>query len=297
LKSRLPDAARRVWLGATSTLTLVLPPALLVAAWFVVSNGFYQWNSETHEFGTGILEVNFPIRAAAFMKQMGFPPRLFNDVASGGYLTWDNPVTGGVYIDGRLGLDDKQFFSTYIASLGDPALWQREAERLGIQTVLLFHRWDNRRPLIRWLLKDPQWMLVYSDEVAVVFVHQPGNEALIEKCHEQFPMWAEKIEKDLFAPVSAWQWPIGQVTALSSYAALLNFGGNAEAAVKYYTRLLDLGPAPLEETQIRLGLAYYYAQRGDQATARMHLARAEQVDPQNPAVRQLRARLGSAGSR
>jgi hypothetical protein len=297
LKSRLPDAARRLWLSATTTLTFILPPALLAAAWFVASNGFYHWNSETHEFGTGILEINFPIRAAAFMKQMGFPPRLYNDVASGGYLTWDNPVAGGVYIDGRLGLDDKQFFSTYIDSLGDPNRWQSEAERFGVQTVLLFHRWENRRPLIRWLLNQPQWMLVYFDEVAVVFVHQPGNEALIEKCREQFPAWNEEVEKELLAPVSAWQWPIGQVTALGSYAALLNFVGNADGAVKYYARLLDLGLAPSVEVQIRVGLAYYYARRGDQATALMHLARAEQVDPQNPAVRQLRARLGSAGGR
>src|SRR5262249_34747913 len=159
-----------------------------------------------------------------------FPPKLFNDVTAGGYLTWAEPVAGGVFIDGRLGIDDPEFFAAYMRSLNDPQLWQQEADRLGIQTVLLFHRWQNRQPLIHSLHRSPQWQTVFVDDVAVVFVRAEGNAALIEAAGAQFRTVHAQIAQELLAPVSSWQWPAGRVQALTSYAAVLSLLGHADLA-------------------------------------------------------------------
>jgi len=292
LKGRLPLILQRTWSVATLALAVVMPALLLAAGWFVASNGFYRWDVDTQECGTGVLDINFPIRAAAFAKQLRLPPRLFNDLQSGGYLSWDRPVEGGVFIDGRLEVYEADFFSAYSASLADPSLWQREAERAGIRTVVLFHRWPNRHRLIRWLLKAPPWALVYFDDVAVVFVRRAGNEQLVEEAQRGFPAWNEATERRLLGPVSSWQWPVARMEALSSYAQLLNLMGRPAQAAKFYERLLELSPPLTSAIPIRVGLASYYASHGDLAAAHRHLERATRADPGNPQVLELRKRLG-----
>lgn len=292
LKCRLPPVLQRTWSTATLTATALMPPLLIAASWFVATNGFYRWDVDTQEFGTGVLESSFPIRASAFVKQMKLPPRLFNDLSTGGYLSWDRPVEGGVYIDGRLEVYDAAFFTAYTAALSEPTLWQREADRAGIQTVLLFHRWTNRHPLIRWLLKTSDWTLVYFDDVAIIFVRRAGNEQLIEECHRQFRLWNELTVQRLLGPVSSWQWPVGRAEGLSGYAQLLNLMGKPAESATFYERLLELRPPRASEVAIRVGLASYYAHHSDLAAARLHLARAAQADPHNPQVLELRKRIG-----
>ena len=184
LKSLLPQPVGKLRQVGSMVLSAVMPVGMIAAAWFVASNGFYRWNWEPHEFGTGVLDIGFPVKAAAFAAKMQLPPPLFNDLTSGGYLAWAQPIEGGVYIDGRLEVYDTEFFAAYLAALAHPNQWQVEADRAGIQTVVLFHRWGNHRPLIGWLLKNPQWALVYYDEVALVFVRRTNHEELIDRCRD-----------------------------------------------------------------------------------------------------------------
>jgi hypothetical protein len=106
LTSRLSTASRR-WRSVYGEVGALALPALLVAAgFFVVTNGYYRWSLNPREFGLGILEAKFPIRASAFARELHLPPQLYNDIGGGGYLSWDRPVDGGVYIDGRLEVYD-----------------------------------------------------------------------------------------------------------------------------------------------------------------------------------------------
>lgn len=293
LKFRLPDALRRAWDTTAAGVAVVTPAAVIAMAWFVITNGFYRWNQEIHEFGTGVLEANFPIRASAFIKEMQLPGRLYNDLPTGGYLTWDTPVPEGVYIDGRLPeVYGAAFFSAYSAGLSDPDVWQTDADRFGIRTVLLFHRWENRHQLIAWLLGDARWTWVYFDETAIVFVRREGNEELITQARERFAALSQSLIENLVGPELSWQWPIGRIEALSNYAALLDLMGAPDAAVQAYSRLLDFRLAGESEAQVRVRLAYYYADMGDLSVAREHLARAAEVNPRNQYLPELRARLG-----
>jgi hypothetical protein len=153
LVSLEPSLSRRLRSAAGLVLRAVkrcVPPALIAAGWFVASNGFYRWSHGTHEFGFSVLEVNFPIRAIAFVREMGLPPRLYSDLTSGGYLAWDGPSDGKIYMDGRLEVYGARFFESYTKALMDPPRWQAEADRLGIGTALIFHRPGRRPTLISW---------------------------------------------------------------------------------------------------------------------------------------------------
>jgi hypothetical protein len=96
LASQVPDAGRRAlgWLGQAVAVALV--PIVAGFGWWVASNGFYRSNDEMHEFGLGVFDVRFPIRASQFVKDQRLPGPMFNDMSNGGYLTWDEPIAGGV---------------------------------------------------------------------------------------------------------------------------------------------------------------------------------------------------------
>ena len=268
-----------------------LVPVLVVAGWFVASNNFYRWDGQRfEEFGPGIFEVGSPLKASAFVKEQQLPPPLYNDWISGGYLTWDRPVRGGVYIDPRGEVYDDQFVSDYVARLTQPSRWQDEADHRGFQTVLLFHWWH--RTLLNWLIRDRRWALVYFDENATVFVRRAGNEALIERATRAFEPLRERNVQALLAPATSWQWPVGQAGGLLAYGMLLDTMGRQEEAVRFFSQALDIGPSSRDESQLAVRLAQHHAARGEMERARTYLRRAAQADPSNPNIALVRRRIG-----
>ncbi len=276
---------------AAATVAVLLP-ALVVAGWFVASNNFYRWDGQLHEFGAGVLEVTSPVKASAFVKEQKLPPPLYNDWTSGGYLTWDRPMEGGVYIDSRGEVYDTQFFSDYLARLRQPARWQDEADHMGFQTVIFFHWWPSHRHLLMWLLRDRRWALVYFDENTTVFVRRAGNEALIERVTRAFEPLRETNGRALLEPVSSWQWPVGRARGLLAYGALLDVMGRGGEAVQFFSRALEIGPSAKDESQLAVRLAQHHAGRGETERARAYLERAARADPSNPHIATLRKRIG-----
>jgi tetratricopeptide (TPR) repeat protein len=158
--------------------------------------------------------------------------------------------------------------------------------------VVLFHRWGNRHNLIRLLVRDPSWSLVYYDEVGVVYVRTRGNEERIQEAAASFPEWRERTEARLTAPIRAWQRPVEREVALESYAAVLSTIGALDEAIVNFRRLLDLGPRPEREAHIRFRLGLLLARSGDRNQALLELRRAEELDPDDKRVAQAIADLG-----
>ncbi len=228
LAARWPAADRLAPWSRVAAVPLAV--AIGCAGWFVASNRLYEWDGQPREFGTGILETSGPLNASAFARQAGLPANVYNDLSAGGYLAWDNPCGTGVFVDGRLEVYDTEFFESYRATLTSPGAWQQAADRHGINTVIVFHRWRNRHGLIGWLATNVDWALVYFDEVAVVFVRRQGNEAAIERARAIFPEWGQRVLERLSGPVSRWQRPVGRSEALDGYANLMDTLGRPEAA-------------------------------------------------------------------
>jgi hypothetical protein len=268
IASRFPETfhaylRRLAPVGAASLAVVAL---VLSAA--VVTGSFYRWDHQPREFGAGVLEGSFPIRAVAAAREAKLPGKLYNDVAAGGYLAWDDPIGDGVFIDGRLEVYDTPFFSDYVASMYDPARFEADARRYGIQTIILFHRWENRRLLIEQLLKSGAWSLVYADEVSVIFVRADGNEDALARTASMNDRWNQATRAWLSRPVPRWRYPAGRVEGTRSFARLLATLGDPEAAVDAYSTLLTLHLATDEEVDVRLLLARRFA-----ATGRAELAR------------------------
>jgi len=292
LTSRLSTASRR-WRSVYGEVGALALPALLVAAgFFVVTNGYYRWSLNPREFGLGILEAKFPIRASAFARELHLPPQLYNDIGGGGYLSWDRPVDGGVYIDGRLEVYDIALLRSSIAGRADPPQWQLEADRLGVRTVMLLHQNKTNGRLIKWLLESPDWTLVYFDEVAVLFVRRAGSESVIDAAGKRFAEADRETVARLRSPVSSWQWHTGRMEGVWAYASLVNMMGYGSDSAYWYERLLDLGPAAENELEIRIGLASYYAQAGALAAAREQLQRAARLAPGNSRIAQVESQIG-----
>lgn len=273
-----PNAARLVAAG----LAIVLG----IGGWLVASNRYYRWDARTHEFGSGILEVSFPMRAAEFFEQAQLPGPLYNDLTAGGYLTWARPNGERVYIDSRLEVYD-EFFTEYSAGLREPSMWAQQAERYGIASVVLFHGWSNRHPLIGWLNHNPDWSLVYFDEVAVLFVRTHGHEAVVARARAAFQERYEATIRRLLEPPRQWGYPVGRVAAWTALGRLFETLGDSTRAAEAYGAVLDYDLPASDVLSFALWLADHFRAAGDLPRARRYLDRARTIDAEDLRVARL----------
>jgi hypothetical protein len=202
-------------------------------------------------------------------------------MAAGGYLTWDDPIGEGVFIDGRLEVYDTAFITDYMTSVSSPTRWQADADRRGIQTVLLCHRFENERALAGRLFKSGAWTLVYVDEVAVIFVRTAGNVEALARASALRATWDARTDAWLQQPAVRWPYQAGRVEGLRAYARVQATVGAAQPAIDAYLRLLELGLPQAQEIDTRLLLARFFAGRGRQADAQEQARRILALDPDN----------------
>jgi hypothetical protein len=279
--SRFPEAWRAALRKAElSGVTLAVTAAVALSG-LVTTGWFYRWDNQPREFGGGVQEGAFPVRAAAFVREAKLPGKLYNDVAAGGYLTWDDPIGDGVFVDGRLEVYDTPFFAEYVAAMYDQGRWDAQAEQYGIQTVILFHHWENRRRLVERLVADPAWSLVYADEVAVVFVRVRGNEAAIARADGLQERWNRETGAWLSRPIPRGRFLAGRVEGTRAWARRRATIGDAEGSAEQYARLIQLGIPAAEEADIRLRLAKLYRSTGRAEQSRRELDRVLEISPDN----------------
>ena len=265
----------------------------VVLSGFGVTNRWYAMPGETHEFGLGVFESNVPTRAAQFFREQKLPGPHYNDMMSGGYLTWDDPSGKGVYIDGRLEVYDTPFFAAYVNNFSDIEGWKREADARGIQSVMLFHRWDGRR-LMSAVDATGDWRLVYYDETAVIFVRADGNADVIAAARDAFTKtWLARNDAALTAPrrTHRWQWNIDRYTGQLAYARVLETIGDTKEAWTWFEVALAGGLPRRDEVSARQGAADCLVSLGNLARARVHLVRALELDPGSETARAMLRRV------
>jgi len=293
LIARLPQW-RGGWFAALHLLTsgVLACAAVAMIAW-TATNGFYRWDNRTVEFGSGVLDVNFPIEASRFARRLGLKPKLYNDLTAGGYLTWSSPVDGGVFIDGRLEVYNADFFSEYLRGLGDFRRWAAEADRYKINTAILFHRWGNRRSLVRHLAAAGSgWALIYYDETAAVFVRRAGNEGKIREAARLFPTYTERVWRRLRDHRAWWQWPVGDAHGAVAYGQMLSAIGRRDAAADAFGLAIDNGVARSVQIGLYTWLARFHARRGENEQALLDVRAGLAIDPDNQILRDGLMRLG-----
>ncbi len=266
---------------------LVLALAMTVGS-LGASNRWYAMTGEQHEFGLGVFESNFQTRATQFFREQNLPGPTYNDMTTGGYLTWDDPSGKGVYLDGRLEVYDTPFFSAYLKNAGDFAAWKRDADARGIQSATIYYGWGIDYDLIRAWDASGEWMLVYYDETVVIYVRAAGHGDVITAARDAFAKtWRERNDEALLAPLQSygWQWSIDRTNGLIAYATLLEVFGDFEEAAKWFERAIKIGLPPKNEISARQQAAQCLVPSEQFARARAHLERALEIDPDSEATR------------
>ena len=291
----LHGALRPSWRRIAERVELAVAPVFCMACAaftvFVATNAYYRWNGSTHTFGAGVFEANFPVHASDFAREAKLAPKLYNDLSAGGYLTYSEPVEGGVFVDGRLEVYDTEFYSLYRRGLEDPPSWYEAARRYDVRTVILFHRWPNRHGLIRQLQRDRSWHLVHKDENAVVFARADSLTSDIGALSAAYASATEARLEERRA--WSWQYPLERVIALRSYAELNFVLGDVTTALDTFDELLELDLPPLEETEVLYRYGYHLATRGDGNRARLMLERARALSPDDVRLSRLLESIGA----
>jgi hypothetical protein len=277
--------------GETARVAGALVFAGAVAiGWLGASNDWYAMTRETHEFGLGLFEPHFQTRATQFFREQKLPGPTFNDMQGGNYLAWDDPSGKGVYFDGRLEVYGTPFFTAYLNNFNDLEAWKREVDARGIQSVMLYHRWVWCHKFLHAVSATREWVLVYYDETVVIFVRAAGHADLIDAAIEAFrKTWLARNDAALtgLQPTSRWRWGISRAIGQTAYARLLQTLGETREALLWFQVAITGGLPPKTEVESRQHAAECLASLEEFPEARVHLARALELDPSNEATRSM----------
>jgi hypothetical protein len=136
------------------------------------------------EYGVGITEHKFSFKAAEFLRRNPVPGRMFNFFDIGGFLDWQLYPGALTFIDGRT--YNQQVFMEHQSFTGGMPGWQRIVDKYGITYVVLKTMDSSGMilPIVPLLANDPNWALVFSDGLFVVFVRNTPELRGYIKAHE-----------------------------------------------------------------------------------------------------------------
>lgn len=144
---------------------------LIAATLSIFISHMYAYKDELFT-PAGQLDKDYPKAAVEFIRDKKIRGRMFNLFEWGGYLIWHLPEVK-TFVDGRvLRLDVYDEYDHIMISPQSPPYWKEVFDKYRIDFVLTA---GVRTNLIYLLVGDPQWSPVYADEVAIIFVKNPGG--------------------------------------------------------------------------------------------------------------------------
>ena len=156
----------------------------------------YEFKSE---FG-GVSQRSFPLKGAQFLIDNNISGNFFNDFNSGAFLIGKVFPQIKVFIDGRTEVYGGAFFKNYkrIWDKGDSALFEEAVKKYNLSGVFLNSiKQFLKKPFITYLYDHPDWIMVYFDYDAVIFLkNTEANKNIIQKHAIDLSQWEVK-ELDL----------------------------------------------------------------------------------------------------
>jgi hypothetical protein len=163
-------------------LSIVSAIAIIVSLVIVFNNN--------HLFRKGIRSGRFPEGAARFLKENRIYGNMYNPYVWGGYLIWALYPDYKVFIDGRALIEEIFYENDRIIgasslNFGGIPQWKAMLDAYRINIIVTFSVADfsgKLVPLIPALYNDPEWHLVYFDNISLVFLRDtPDNRKILEK--------------------------------------------------------------------------------------------------------------------
>jgi hypothetical protein len=136
------------------------------------------------QYGVGITEHKFSFKATEFLRRNPVPGKMFNFFDIGGFLDWQLYPGVLTFIDGRT--YNQQVFMEHQSVTGGMPGWERVVDKYGI-TYFVLKSMDSSGtilPIVPVLANDPNWSLVFSDGLFVIFVRNTPELRGYIKAHE-----------------------------------------------------------------------------------------------------------------
>jgi hypothetical protein len=185
LSRQIPDRRLKTALGSAGVAAFAV--LLVFRCSEVVSGSYYRNSTDLGSFGLG-LSWWFPERAAEFIEREHVPGEILHTYDSGGFVAWRLGRYYPDYVDGRaipFGKERIDRLNLLLQSPSSSEEWQREADRYGINTILIpLGRFDGVQffPVLRDFCSSAAWRPVYMDEVSAVFVRSgPKSSPLLQR--------------------------------------------------------------------------------------------------------------------
>lgn len=134
------------------------------------------------EYGVGMTEHKFSFPAAEFLRKYPVPGKMFNFFDIGGFLDWQLYPEALTFIDGRT--YNQEVFMEHQVVTGAAPGWEKVLEKYGINYIVLKSMDSSGTilPIIPALAGDPNWALVFSDGLFVIFVRNaPGMQDYVRR--------------------------------------------------------------------------------------------------------------------
>jgi len=273
LRSKIRGARVRAILAVAASALLVGMAGMRIRD--LVTDWAYRMGTEVVSFGTG-LSWWFPEGAAAFVERENLPAQIFSAYTEGGYMAFRLGPKYKNYIDGRaipFGTELMVRSGGLKASPPDAPAWKQEAERYGINTILIpMGRYVGLQffPVLKQFCVSDIWVPVYLDETGAVFVRRsPETEALIGRFRVDCST----------APVPAAA-PVGNSTEAfnqwSNAASVLKALGRNQEALVAIRKALEIFP---DNGYLHFTRGHIFEEEGDQNAAERDFLAATEMEP------------------
>ncbi len=262
----LPGRARAAFPFVQGVLAVVM----LLFSWYVVTDRYAVAMNSPRQFGIGVVDSNTPRDAAAFLAWSKPSPQIYNDLIDGSYLIWAVGEDYPVFVDGRLEVYGEELLARLLAiprrRWQSSAEWDAEADRLGINTVVLNRQYHNT--LMTQLNRAFDWVLVYLDARNVIFVRRiPENKPVIDRYRiDPTDPWTPRGPEEDIMPTGwrAWLGAVGRPTHSFEMAKTFLALSSVDNAVTYLERGLERFP---DHREMRWTLAQVQRSLGREETA------------------------------
>ena len=124
----------------------------------------------------GAIARNIPVEAVEVMCSEGLHGRVFTSLGMASYVTWRGWPDLLTNADSRLEILGGDFLRTVLTASRDPRRFEAFEARWPVDYALLPWRLESVKGAIDAMSADPDWALIYFDDVAALYARRPEPE-------------------------------------------------------------------------------------------------------------------------
>jgi hypothetical protein len=162
-------APKTLWPGG-APFRKAVPAAVLATALAAFGGTTLAFSFSQLEYGVGMTEHKFSFKAAEFLRKNPIQGKMLNFFDIGGFLDWQLYPEALTFIDGRT--YNQEVFMEHQVVTGAMSGWEKVLDKYAV-TYIVLKSMDSSGmilPIVPVLANAPNWSLVFSDGLFLVFV-------------------------------------------------------------------------------------------------------------------------------